>query len=197
MTGRLRKGLIAACVFLLLASCKSHEQVKTTGPPAAINTNAAEATSTPVPVTWSSNLDEWVKSKKELFRVWTKFERSQKYRLAQPGEVKSKPYLRWWGAEAYQGDNFLIAIVVDPSRSDPNRYGLVVVAAPDSEKRKYKAYWVTREENMETCEISPASGGVYFICVRADGTNEGRTLAWYRSRREFRLKPPYRGHDVN
>lgn len=124
-------------------------------------------------------------------RVWTNFERSQKYRLAQPGETKASPFMIWWGAEAYQGDQFLIAIVVDPSRTDANRYGLVVIGAPKSDGGKYKPYWVVREQDLANCEISPASGSMFFFCVRADGTRESRSLAWFRSKRQFELKHLY------
>ena len=128
---------------------------------------------------------------KELERAWANFRRSQKYRLAQPGETKHMPYLIWWGTEAYHGAEFLVAIVVDPSRTDQNRYGLVVIGAPKSDGGKYKTYWVERERELVNCEISPASGSVFFDCVRPDGTKETHSLAWFRSRRKFELKKLY------
>ena len=195
MTGRLFRFVIALVAVPILCSCSNYEKVKTTGSTAPLNSNVAEPASRPVADTWSSaSLDEWItgmnwiKERKEMSRAWRNFERSQKYRLAQPGETKSRPYFIWWGAEAYQGDEYLIAIVVDPSRTDPNRYGAVVVAAPESQGGKYRAYWVTREENMEHCDISVASGSLFVSCKREDGTEEVRSLGWYRSRRGFRLK---------
>lgn len=189
MIGRLFRFVIALIAVPILCSCRNYERVKTTGPPAPQNSNVAEPASRPVADTWSSaTLDDWIKEKEEMSRVWKNFEHSQEYRLAQPGETKSRPYFIWWGAEAYQGDEYLIAIVVDPSRTDPNRYGVVVVAAPESQGGKYRAYWVTREENMEHCDISVASGSLFVSCKREDGTEEVRSLGWYRSRRGFRLK---------
>ena len=180
---------IALTAVPILCSCNSYERAKTTQSTTPLNSNVAEPASRPVSDTWSSaSLDDWIKENEDMSRVWKNFERSQKYRLAQPGETKKIPYLTWWGAEAYRGNDYLIAIVVDPSRTDPNRYGLVVIAAPESEGRKYRAYWVAREENMENCDLSGASGGLYFACTRENGSRETRTLAWYRSRREFRLK---------
>jgi hypothetical protein len=188
MPRRLFRLLIALSAVPILCSCTTDKPVKTSGPPATPNSNAAE--SAPSPDTWSSaTLEDWIEERKEMLRAWKNFERSHKYRPALPGETKKRPFMIWWGAEAYQGDEFLIAIVIDPSRTDPNRYGLVVVGAPQSAGRKYKAYWVTREENMENCEISGASGSVFFRCSRENGNEEVRTLAWYRSRSEFRLKP--------
>jgi hypothetical protein len=141
-----------------------------------------------------------------LRRAWRSFESSQKYRLAQPSDRKLSPaavsrvnsnnpnqivpFLTWWGAHGYRGSNnkdFLVAIVVDPSRSDPNRFGLVVLAAPRSEGSAYKTYWVTREEDMESYLISPASGSVFMECFRRDGTQQWKELAWDKKSRQFRL----------
>ena len=175
--------MFAVCAFVGLISCSSQDKAKTPGPSASVNSNV-----TPTPPAPAESLEtvlaERPENNKELERAWTNFKRSQKYRVAQPGETQYKPYLIWWGAEGYQGREFLIAIVVDPERTDPNRYGLVVIAAPESAGGKYKAYWVVREQDLEQCEISPSSGTVYFKCVRSDGTD----IVWYRSKRQFQLK---------
>jgi hypothetical protein len=172
------------------------------------------SSSTPTPVStaetnisWPSDPTDYVTDNEPLKLAWRNFERSQKYRLAQPSDrkltpaaaarVKSnnpnqiKPFLTWWGAQGYRGSDtkdFLIAIVVDPSRSDPNRYGLVILAAVASEGPPYKPYWVLREEDLESYLISPASGSVFMECFRRDGTDQTKELAWDRKSRQFRLK---------
>ena len=83
--------------------------------------------------------------------------------------------------------DFLVAIVVDPSRSDSKRFGLVVLAAVASEGKDYKTYWVLREEDMESYLISPASGSVFMECFRRDGSQETKLLTWDRTSRQFRL----------
>lgn len=178
--------MFAVCALVALVSC-STQKAKTPGPAVTANSNA---TPTPRgrPIWTATDLALMIEDKKEMKRAWAKFERSQKYRLAQPGETEFSPFLIWWGVEAYQGPDFLLAIVVDPSRTDPNRYGLVVIAAPKSDGGKYKSYWVAREQDMSKCEFSPHSGGVSFSCVRADGTTESSSFAWFRSRRQFELK---------
>lgn len=142
-----------------------------------------------------------------LQRAWRQFERSQIYRLAQfsdrqltpeaAARVKSnnpnqiKPSLIWWGARGYRGANtqeFLVGIVVDPSRSDPKRYGLVVIAAVASEGGHYKPYWVSREEDMESYLLSPASGSVYIECFQHGGAEETKELVWDRKTRRFSLE---------
>jgi len=98
--------------------------------------------------------------------------------------------MTWWGVRGYRGfanKDFLVAIVVDPSRTDPKRYGLVVLAAIVSEGPGYKPYWVLREEDMESYLISPASGSVFMECFRRDGTEQTKELAWDRESRQFHL----------
>jgi hypothetical protein len=98
------------------------------------------------------------------------------------------PVINWWGASGYRGANeFLVAIVVNPFRSDPKRYGLVVIAAVASEGPAYKSYWVLREEEMESYLLSPASGSVYIECFHRDGTEQTKELVWDRKSRQFRL----------
>ena len=190
---------IVGVVLVVLVSCRSSE--RPTEPTVSIATPVSETT-----MTWSSvDLVERLDDNKALYRAWRDFERTQKYRLAQPSDrkltpaaverVKSNseyqilPFLTWWGAEGYKGrTDFLIVIVVDPSRSDANRYGLVVIAAPESKDSNYKPYWVAREEDMESYLLSPASGSVFMECFRRDGTLEVKELVWFRSSRQFRLK---------
>ena len=191
--------LIAGGVLVASVSCRSHEQSRTTEQ-IAVSSPTPEQT-----VSWSSSdLIERLEDNKALKRAWEDFERSQKYRLAQPSDrrlstaamarVKSNnpnqiiPFLTWWGAQGYVGrPEFLIAIVVDPSRSDPNRYGLVVIAAPKSEGAGYKTYWAMQEQDMESCLISPASGSVFMECFRRDGALEMKELVWQQRSHQFRL----------
>lgn len=192
----MQKRFVVVFALLCVTSCHSNEPVR--------RVQSVPSPSPSPSVTWSStSLTELLSDQKDIKRAWTDFERSQKYRLAQPSDrnltraaaerVMSNnpqqilPYLTWWGAEGYKGrTDFLIAIVVDPSRTDANRYGLVVIAAPQG--ARYKTYWVAREEDMESYLLSPSSGSVFIECFRRDGTNETKELAWYRSAGRFRLK---------
>jgi hypothetical protein len=195
--------MIALGVLVISLSCarRQPDAVRTSAPtPTLVST--AETN-----ISWPSDPTDYVTDNEPLKLAWRNFERSQKYRLAQPSDrnltpaaaarVKSnnpnqiKPFLTWWGAYGYRGSDtkdFLIAIVVDPSRSDPNRYGLVILAAVASEGPRYKQYWVLREEDMESYLISPASGSVFMECFRRDGTEQTKELAWDRKSRQFRLK---------
>ncbi|HEV8366854.1 MAG TPA: hypothetical protein VGQ39_02790 [Pyrinomonadaceae bacterium] len=98
------------------------------------------------------------------------------------------PFLNWWGARDYVGKtDFLVAIVVDPARFDPKRYGLVVLAAPKSEGPNFKTYWVLREEDMESYLLSGSSGSFRVECFARDGSKQTKELAWDEKARRFRL----------
>jgi hypothetical protein len=193
--------LVVGVALVFSVSCRSNTR--------PLEKVAELPTPTPSPwirVTWSSSdLIEQLGDNKDLKRAWEKFERSQKYRLAQPSDRKLTPeamarvkknnenqiipYLTWWNVHGYrEAGNLLIAIVVDPSRSDAKRYGLVVLATPKSEGGKYKTYWVLQEEDMESYLISPASGSVYMECYRRDGAEVTKEIVWRRSLRQFRLE---------
>lgn len=192
--------LFFIAVFLLLfVSCAKKEQVRTSQPvPISSPLRIAN-------VSWSADPTEFTDNV-ALKHAWRRFESSQQYRLAQSsdrnlspaarervnsnGENQIIPSLIWWGARGYRGTpgkDFLVAIVVDPSRSDQNRYGLVVLAAPTSEGSSYKTYWLLREEDMESYLISPSSGGVYMECYRRDGSEQSKEIIWDRKLRQFRL----------
>ena len=186
MSGRVLFAVTAVFAMVISASCNVDRRAKSG--PSVVNSNIAAPSPSPLAVTWT-DFEQRLDNAGELKRAWTRFERSQKYRLATPNDVQHQPFQIWWGCEAYQGPEFLTAIVVDPSRSDPNRYGVVVLAAPESEGSKYRTYWATREENLHDCEVSGSSGSLFVTCLKGDGSRETRSLGWYKSRREFRLKP--------
>jgi len=188
-----------AASLLLFVSCVKKEQVRTSQP-SPVTSPSQQAN-----VTWSADPTEFTDND-ALKHAWRNFEASHQYRLAQSSDRNVTPAARervnsnnvnqvipsliWWGASGYRGTpnkDFLVAIVVDSSRSDPNRYGLVVLAAPASEGPSYKTYWVLREEDMESYLISPASGSVYMECFRRDGSEKTKEIIWDRKSRQFRL----------
>ena len=189
---------LISTVALVSVSCRTQKPS-----PAAAHHVAATPTPTPA-ISWSEDPTDSTYNE-ALRRAWKRFEKSQKYRLAKPSDrnltpaalartlsnnpQQAAPSLIWWGTRGYQGKDFLVAIVVDPSRSDANRFGLVVLAAVESEGKDYKTYWVAREEDMESYLLSPASGSVFMEMFRRDGSQETKLLTWKRSSRQFRLMP--------
>jgi|SRR6185503_4298452 len=192
---------LISAVALVSVSCRTQK-------PSSVEAHQVAATPTPTPaVSWPEDPTDETDNK-ALRLAWKRFEKSQKYRLAKPSDRnltpaalarttsnnphQAAPSLIWWGTRGYQGfvgKDFLVAIVVDPSRSDSNRFGLVVLAAVASEGKDYKTYWVSREEDMESYLISPASGSVFMEIFRRDGSQETKLLTWKRTSRQFRLMP--------
>ena len=193
---------LISTVALVSVSCKTQK------PSSAEAPIAAASPSPRVDESWTEDPTDAVINNEALQRAWKRFEKSQKYRLAKPSDRnltqaavaransnnphQAVPSLIWWGTRGYRGfagKDFLVAIVVDPSRSDSNRYALVVLAAVASEGKNYKTYWVSREEDMESYLISPASGSVFMECFRRDGSEETKFLTWEKRSRQFRLTP--------
>lgn len=101
------------------------------------------------------------------------------------------PFISWWGAKGFEpaeDTDIFVAIVVDPSRSDVKRYGLIVIAASATEGREYRVYWVARDEDMESYLLSPASGSIFIELYRRNGPDEIKELAWNRRLKIFELK---------
>ena len=196
--------LISVGFLFAAQSCRAKEQALapagTPSPPPISQVEQKEISWPSVPTEGLTDKDEGLK------RVWAGLERSQQYRLARPSDRRLTPaararvnsdnpaqiipFLKWWGVRGLTSSGFkdvLVAIVVDPGRSDQNRYGLVVLAAPVSEGGAYKVYWVAREEDMESYLISPASGSIYMECFRRDGSEETKELAWDKKSKRFKL----------
>lgn len=188
---------LISAVALVSASCKTQKPSSAEAPKAAATPTPEQA------VSWSEDPTASVIDNEALRLAWKRFEKSQKYRLAKPSDRNltaaalartnhTDPSVVWWGTRGYRGfagKDFLVAIVTDPARSDSNRFGLVVLAAVASEGKDYKTYWVSREEDMGSYLISPASGSVFIECFRRDGSKETKMLTWLRSSRQFRLMP--------
>jgi hypothetical protein len=202
------KKLSIVCLGVTLSATLAACSDKAPTSDRTVAANSPVQTGTPEGVTWPANpfAPGWLKNE-ELKRAWDRFESSQPYRLALPsdrqlspaaetrvkgnGENQVIPFIAWWGITGLEksGDkDVLIAIVVDPARSDVKRYGLVVFAAAASEGPKYKVYWVARDEDMESYLLSPASGSVFVEEYRRDGTNETKQLVWDRKTKGFLLK---------
>lgn len=195
--------LIAASLLLASTSCLSKQQG---GVPKSEPTPTPVSQSQQADITWPSDPTKSALDSVALKRAWDNFEQSQPYRLAQPSDRRLSPaaiervntnnpkqvvpFIAWWGVRGLRnssGKDILVAIVVDPGRSDQNRYGLVVIASPESEKGAYKVYWVAREEDMESYLISPASGSIYIECFRRDGSEQTKELAYDGKARRFKL----------
>jgi hypothetical protein len=119
----------------------------------------------------------------DLKEAWQRLVKDGRYRMAQPtdfrfselarneiGESQFRafthwPVIDWWGGTG--------VIVVDTTRSDDNRFGLIVFMEPEnyfSPKKKgpcpYKAAWLYRNRDLSRTTLEQASG--YWFVVRYD-----------------------------
>lgn len=196
--------LMASGVLMLACSCGARQGAEV---PLVLQSSTPLPQSRQPDVDWGSDpTDCGMFGSEAMRRAWADFERSQPYRLARRSDrvlspealarVNSHsppqvaPCLTWWGARGLvksEGTDVLVAVVADPSRTDRNRYGLVVLAAPKSEGRAYKAYWAAREEDMESYLLSASSGSIFVECIRGDGSREVKRLVWDGKARRFEL----------
>ena len=142
-----------------------------------------------------------------LTREWQEFERTQRFVLARPedrlftdAEVSllgstygafARPGLVWWGLTGFvshNASNSLIAIVVDPSRTDSKRFALVVIAAPTRDGGKYSHFWVQREEDMSKWVLSPASGSVFVRQYESGRLSDTKDITWNPKLHQFDLR---------
>ena len=178
-------------VLAISLACSTHSDAVRTTAPAMPSPTADETVRA-----WPNAPDEYL-SNEGLKRAWQNFEGTQQYRLAQPSDrnltpaaaerVKTNsphqivPVINWWGARGYRGANtndFLIAIVVDPSRSDSKRYGLLVIAAVASEGSTYKPYWVVARGRYGKLSSFTSKRQCFhrMLSPRRHRTNEGTCL---------------------
>ena len=137
-----------------------------------------------------------------LRQAWRRLTASGQYRLAQKedmrfslaairtNEVDYVPYVYIWGDLAYGkrvADDHLAAIVVDTTRNDENRFGLVIFSPPEG-SRDYQLHWLYRDRDLSRTTVSRASGSFFVSDYPDDGSPRTCTVHWYRSRKQFECK---------
>jgi hypothetical protein len=87
-------------------------------------------------------------------------------------EYTTRPVVHWWGGTG--------VIVVDTTRTDQNRFGLIVFMEPDNllqEKRKpcpYRAVWLYKNRDLSRSGLEQASGYWFVIQYDDSGKRTGK-----------------------
>src|ERR1041384_213822 len=82
-----------------------------------------------------------------------------------------------WGHLGYDTDqDHLAAIIVDNTRSDDSRFGLVIFSKP--EDGKYKTYWLYRNRDLSRTIVYQISGSLGILEYQNDGTYKGCWVEW-------------------
>ena len=131
-----------------------------------------------------------------MAEVWKQFTASGRYRMARPEdfaqEVRDEmryPYERT--AISHEGgyDDFAV-VVVDTTRKDPDRFGLVVFNAP-KDKNTLAPHWVYQEKDLSRLVMRKWSGGIMLSLYQNDGTQESCYLNWNKSRQKYSCDKEY------
>ena len=139
-------------------------------------------------------LDPTENRSEALREAWRQFTANGQYRLALPEDMRvpSTSHVYIWGDLAYRkrgADDHLAAIVVNTTRSDENRFGLVIFSPPEG-RRDYKVHWLYRDRDLSKTSLSQASGSFFVREHLDDGSERTCIVHWYRSQNQFQCKQP-------
>ena len=134
--------------------------------------------------------DDLGKRSERLLSAWHSFTASGQYRLAHNGETPDSPYAYSWGDLNYPKwveDDHLAAIVVDTTRSDANRFSLVIFSPPEGDSG-YEVHWLYRDRDLSKASVHRASGDLYVTQRLDDGSEKTCSVIWNRRQKRFECK---------
>jgi hypothetical protein len=152
--------------MLGVAACKS-----TGVPPSAGNPDSSQARGEPQPLVISDFEEPPVFDNNPALRFeWQQFIADGRYRLARvddmrfsdPAKHRINESFGWWQI-GHPFDRELAAIVVDKSRSDPERFGVIVFRPvyKGDVKASYTRHWLFRERDLSKTALSSPSGYLF------------------------------------
>jgi hypothetical protein len=159
------KIIFTCSLLLLVVACKS-APVSRTIAVAPSSTPADPSAKDPVCCDPYTNDD--------LKHAWADFTRDGRYKLA-----RDFAYLYSWGdlGHPYEtGHKHLTVLVVDTTKTEPNRYGVVIFSAPEGEGGRYKQYWFYRDRDTPNADIHGASGYLFV---------DGCSVRWKGSSKQY------------
>lgn len=185
-----KKMLSVVLVLMLVgfSGCAHKSPTEQTTPPQ----EAPPATASTPTLFWKDGEEE----------AWHRFIEDGRYRMAQPADFRfseqarremgpklfekytTRPVVHWWGGTG--------VIVVDTTRTDENRFGLIVFIEPDITNKKnrkacpYEAVWLYKNKDLSRSGLEQASGYWFVIEYDDSGKPTGK------DERMFALKHPNR-----
>jgi hypothetical protein len=142
---------------------------------------------------------------KGIDEAWRLFTQDGHYRLAlekdmkfpaaakndianREGRVEWNPFNRVfaysWGHLGNDTDqDHLAAIVVDNSRTDDSRFGMVIFSKPKGSN--YKPYWLYRNRDLSSTVVYQVSGSLGVMNYQDDGTYKNCWVEWNSQRRQY------------
>ena len=108
---------------------------------------------------------------KAAWRTWQRFTRHRKYSLASPKDLgfqEQDERYRPYGVGNFNhdhGSEDFAVIVVDRSRTDPDRFGIVIFNARKNGKRCDGPYWLYRHANLFSGSLTSISRGPLIVAI--------------------------------
>jgi len=128
------------------------------------------------------------KANGQLKRAWQDFVAKSPYRmvsiedLRDPEAKSHRPYAYSWGDLGFDRDPsqsyHLAVIVIDSSKSENERFGIVIFSAPRHEHGIYKPYWLLRDKDLSRAFFSGFSGYLEVVINNANGKPDGCDIHW-------------------
>ena len=131
-----------------------------------------------------------------LKRKWKEFTASGQYRLAQisdmtfsekaknqlPGKGELTNFYDYaWGDLNYPKrieDDHLAAIIVDTTKSDSDKFSLVLFSPIKGRKNEYEINWLYRDQDLSKTIVNRASGELYVTRFFDDGSQKSCSVKW-------------------
>ncbi len=132
----------------------------------------------------------------ELKEAWRRFVGDGRYRMARPDEFSGRAQRH---IDSYGGiylpllfdinrdhgfDDFAV-IVVDSTRNDDGRFGLVIFSAPEPGGRVFEPSWVFRDRDLSKMALSRASQRLVVTEHREDGSQQSCFVRWHPRQRLY------------
>jgi hypothetical protein len=132
-------------------------------------------------------------------KAWHLFTHDGRYRLAHKEDIRypargfgadrdsfNSIFAYCWGRLGYDTRwDHLAAIVVDTSRSDDARFGLVIFSAPTGGDGSYRPYWLYRQRDLSRTVVWTGSGDLMLAEYRDDGSRDVSFVQWDRQRKQY------------
>ena len=139
------------------------------------------------------------KASLELKQAWTAFTDDGRFRMVRTNELSDSEararlhYAYAWGDLGYDVDPsksyHLAVIVVETTRSDNNRFGLVIFSAPRGANGSYRPYWILRNTDLSGAFFSGFSGYLELVINDANGSRNGCDIRWSKKLKTFICGP--------
>ncbi|HEX8177211.1 MAG TPA: hypothetical protein VF543_19135 [Pyrinomonadaceae bacterium] len=194
--------------FLLLTifSCTKSGAESNLASPASANKNAEAqpaATSSEITDPTCCGLDY---NREGIAQAWRQFTESGQFRLARASDMNfpdaakrewgsdwekiNRPFNYAWGKRGFDTDkDHLVAIAVDTTRNDAERFGLVIFSSL-SGSNEYRPYWLYRNRDLSRMLILASSGGLTLSEYNEGGTRKSCDVFWDPQSQRYICKPP-------